>query len=533
MLKVSLDKKYLILLLMIIFLSIGWLFSNGIVVGHDTAFHYNRIIGLSNTIKNGDFLALIYDFYYGYGYANGLFYSNFYFYIPAFLSILGLSYMASFKILYIFITICTTLSIYYCLKSITKDNKISLIGTILYMFSNYRIVDIFVRGAMGEMLAFMIIPIVLLGIYEIVYRDYPKWYLFSIGFVLLLLSHVITTFLLAGILLIFLLCNYKRLFYDKYRIKYLLLSGIIGLFLGSFFLFPIMEQKITGNISIFLQGSFCLPQDEVVSLKDFFVPTGFFNKFIGITFILLLPIRLFIKKKETVNKELLNFADVLYLLAIISWVCTTNIFPWNIVGESLNFIQFPWRLLIIATSFLTFSYSIYFKYLTNNTILKCCYVFIILFSCLEIIIYSIQYGIRVDRVMELPENIIASGEYLLYGTNVEELEKENPIPVSNNSELEMSYQKHGTSLIINYKNNFEKNTYIEVPLFNYLGYDATGATIVNGQNNLIRLLVDKEEGRIEVKYQMTFVQKFSYVISFITFLFLSIFIIRKVKSSKY
>ena len=76
--------------------------------------------------------------------------------------------MASFKIFYILINIITAIIVYMCAKSIIKDKKVSLITTALYMFAGYRIIDIFVRGAMGEMLAFMVIPIIILGLYEIV-----------------------------------------------------------------------------------------------------------------------------------------------------------------------------------------------------------------------------------------------------------------------------------------------------------------------------------------------------------------------------
>ena len=96
--------------------------------------------------------------------------------------------------------------------------------------------------------------------------------------------------------------------------------------------------------------------------------------------------------------------------------------------------------------------------------------------------------------------------------------------------LEIDYKKNGTFIEISYKNNHEKDTYIEVPLFNYLGYKAEGAKLVNGENNLIRLLVDNESGKIKVYYGMTKIQKVSYIISFISTLgFIGYIIIEKRK----
>jgi len=519
------NNKTVLILIIIMLSSSLWLLTSGMPYAHDIEFHYDRLIGLTNTIKSGDLLALIHNTFYGYGYATGLFYSNFYFYIPAFLCILGLSYITSFKILYILINILTTLSIFWCLKSITKDKKISIIGTVLYMFSNYRLVDIYPRGAIGEMLAFMIIPIIILGLYEIVYRNYKKWYLFTIGFVLLLLCHLISTFLIGIFVFIFLMCNYKKLFEDKNRVKYLIISGLVGLLLGLFFLAPIIEQKLYGNINIFEGESFFLPQDNIVNIKEFLIPTDFFNKYLGFSLVLLLPIRYFIKKKDVTNKDILKFADIFFILGIISWLSTTIIFPWKLIGSLIGFIQFPWRLLIVATSLLTVSNVIYLKLLTSEKVKKYAYIVVILFSSVELIAYSVQYGIRKIQYDSFPDNVIGTGEYLIYGTDISNFDNASYIITSNNPNLELSYDKNGTSMEITYENNNMADTYIDIPLFNYLGYESTGAEIVNGDNNLIRLLLTKESGVIKVKYAGTNIQKISYIISCITLAGLIIYII--------
>jgi len=521
------NKKIVLILLSIMIFSSLWLLSSGMPYAHDIHFHYDRMIGLTRTIRNGNFLALIHDYFYGYGYASGLFYGNFYLYIPALLSILGLSYMTSFKILYLLINILTTLSIYYVLKSITKDKKISVIGTITYMFSNYRIVDVFVRGALGEMLAFMIIPFIILGLYEIVYRDYKKWYIFSISFVLLLLAHLITTLLLAVFVFIFILCNYKKFIENKNRIKYLMISGIVGLLLGSFFLFPILEQKLYGNISIFEDKSAFVPQDFIVRFKDFLVPTNFFNTHIGIVLMLLVPIRFFIKKDTVEEKNLLKLADTFYILGILAWIFTTKLFPWKIVGNSLSFIQFPWRLLIVSTPFLVFSYCIYFKYLDNKKLLKGIYWFAVIVSVSEMLLYSVQYGYRKIQYNTFPKNEIGTGEYLIYKTDITNFDKEKHVYKTNNSNMIIDYNKKGTKVTIKYSNNNRSNTYIEIPVFNYYGYKATGAKLVNGNNNVIRLNIKDKEGKIKVSYKGTNIQKISYIVSSITLLGLVVYIIKE------
>ena len=526
-------NKTLLILLLIMFLSSIWLINKGMPYQHDGDFHSSRLLSLARTIKNGDFLALIHDGYYGYGYANGIFYSNFFFYINAFLINIGMSTMTSFKLLNVFINIGTILSIYFVSKSISKDKKISIMITILYMFSLYRMVDVYVRGAIGETLAFMIIPVVLLGLYEIVYRDYKKWYIFTIGFVLLLLSHLITSFLMAIFIVIFLLFNYKSLLNDKKRIKYLFLSGLVGVLLGLFFILTLLEQYKAGYIQIFIDGTPIYLEEEVVSFKEFLIPTDLFNKNLGLSLILLIPIRFFIKTDKVKNIELLKYADIFFILGIFSWIFTTSIFPWKNLSSVLGFMQFPWRLLTIATSFMIFSYIIYFMYLKDNKkIIKYSYIVILLFSIITLGLYSYQYGYKNYHYPEHNDNSIGGGEYLPSGINFDTLfTLENGYRITGESLEITDYKKDGTTVHIMYK-NASKDDYIEIPLFNYLGYKAYNANIETGENGLIKLYPNKEEGSIKVYYSGTNITKVSYVVSTVTALVLLtyIFIERKKKN---
>ena len=49
------------------------------------------------------------------------------------------------------------------------------LAAFLYVFSLYRFTDIYVRGALGEVLAFIFMPVALIGIYEVLWGDEKKW----------------------------------------------------------------------------------------------------------------------------------------------------------------------------------------------------------------------------------------------------------------------------------------------------------------------------------------------------------------------
>ena len=118
------DKKLTIItLLMLIIIPSIWIIPKGLPWSHDIQYHYTRLAGLTESIKHGDFIALIHDTLNGYGYENGLFYANFFFYPTTILSLLGISYINAYKIMIIMVNIITVIVSYKCFKSILNNNR--------------------------------------------------------------------------------------------------------------------------------------------------------------------------------------------------------------------------------------------------------------------------------------------------------------------------------------------------------------------------------------------------------------------------
>ena len=66
---------------------------------------------------------------------------------------------------------------YELLKEITKKNKISLLGSIMYMCAPYALVNIYTRMALGEISAYAFFPILFLGIYNLINGNGKKTYI--------------------------------------------------------------------------------------------------------------------------------------------------------------------------------------------------------------------------------------------------------------------------------------------------------------------------------------------------------------------
>ena len=178
------EKKYVVgflIIISIIYASVLWL--PKVMEGHDTTFHVQRLINITEGLKNGYFpVRIAPDMYNGFGYSTQLFYCDILFYIPAFLALLGLPMLSAYKVLLISICVMTTVSTFYCSYKIIKDINGATICTVAACLSNYFAADIFTRGAVGETSALIFIPWALLGIYNVVMGDDDEWWPLLVGF---------------------------------------------------------------------------------------------------------------------------------------------------------------------------------------------------------------------------------------------------------------------------------------------------------------------------------------------------------------
>ena len=140
-----------IFLLLAICLSCFGLLNETIPGGHDLIFHLSRIEAISKGLQFGEFPVRIYpDYFYGYGYANGIMYPDLFLYPAALLCLVGVDVILAYKIMILVYTALTAIFIYRALIKITHHEWASRLGMLLYTVSLYRIVDVWTRAALGE-----------------------------------------------------------------------------------------------------------------------------------------------------------------------------------------------------------------------------------------------------------------------------------------------------------------------------------------------------------------------------------------------
>ena len=115
----------LIISIIIISLSTLTIFiKNGNVYADDIVFHTNRILGIAEALKGGQFPVKYYpNWYNGAGYFSSIFYGDIFLYIPALLVIIGLPIKISYYIFVFLILIAIYISFYFLMKKFTQ-NKI-------------------------------------------------------------------------------------------------------------------------------------------------------------------------------------------------------------------------------------------------------------------------------------------------------------------------------------------------------------------------------------------------------------------------
>ncbi len=177
------------------------LFNNYMIIGHDSAFHLARINGIYEGLRDGQFPVRLNPLQLdGYGYASGLLYPQLFFYFPAVLKFLNISTMLGMKLLLLAVNMGTVFLAYYGVKAVCQNERAAWLAAVLYTLNPYRLINFYVRGAVGECMAMAFFPLVLWGIYEILWKDSRKWWILFAGMTGVLNSHVLSVEFYAAVI---------------------------------------------------------------------------------------------------------------------------------------------------------------------------------------------------------------------------------------------------------------------------------------------------------------------------------------------
>jgi len=370
------NRLYIILSLVALFVAFLPLFSTNCINGHDIEYHLLRIEALKEGILAGKpFLRVNMLYFGGRGYASSLFYPDFLLYIPAFLRCLGLSINMSY---HIFVGVCLLLSymaMYYCAGLLKReviggDGRFAgLIAAVCYLLAQYHLDDVYTRAAVGEFTAMIFLPFLVYGLYDIVLGEMKKPVMLVIGFVGVLLCHTNTTvFCLLLFTVFFILTIIYRLIRKisgtgKWMIE-IVKAAILSMLLTAFYYIPVFEQFMADKFQTGA-GGFDLDYEKLLLREVFLNQNPALGVFLPIILVALGVLSHGIRvtdASQDKNRRLITgqrIADVSAIIGVAFTLSVTGIVPWHALQNVLSFVQFPWRLFIMATPFICVAAALY------------------------------------------------------------------------------------------------------------------------------------------------------------------------------
>lgn len=310
-------------------------------ISQDITFHINRFVGLANAFEEGQILPKIYPYANnGFGYATPLFYCDLFLYPFAILYHFGLSVVWCYKLCVLFYTTLGNIFIYLIFKKETNNRKLSLLASFLYLTCSYHLLNIFIRGALGEILAMTFVPLVLYAIYRILVKHEDCFVFLGISFSLLVQSHLISS-LLYGILffcmiVVFLIMNRKDFSLIKKTIITIIKGTIIALLLCAWYLLPMFEQMHSQTFWLSVNSQYNNINTTIQPVSDLIRSSSYkFIPGIGIVLVLFNILYLLVKKNK-------------YITIIIIYILFMYLIIFGLIpGTILNVVQFYFRFYIV------------------------------------------------------------------------------------------------------------------------------------------------------------------------------------------
>ena len=261
---------------------------------------------------------------FGYPVANFLYPGFMYFAVP--IHVLGLSFLDTIKAVLVFSIVATAVFSYFWLSKIF-DKSSAIVGSLVITYTPYHLFDLYKRGSVGELFAFVWVSFTLWVI------ESRNFLFISIGIFLLAISHTTIFLLFTPFLFIYSLIR------KTITMKETIISFAFGFLMSSFFIIPAIYELQFTNFAT----------TKISNLSEYFVSFGLigFSTF----FILALSLFVFLRYRKGSNLFLLFF--FISVLGIFLSVSVSEPI-WKMLPS--NLIQFPFRLLsylIFGVGFLT------------------------------------------------------------------------------------------------------------------------------------------------------------------------------------
>jgi hypothetical protein len=336
----------------------------GFFASLDGTFHVYRLAALDRAVRAGALYPRWFpEFAFGYGQPVLNFYGPLSYYWGLPLTLLGINGALALKLVFATGLIAAALAMYLFAR-VYWDRGAALVAAVAYAYLPYHLVDLYVRGAVAEFLAFVWFPLVLWSFHRLTDASRQQGTiqgpLATLLLAALVVTHSLSALIFAPVLGVYLLILLLKQGNRQSTGRVALALGLAAA-LSVFYWLPVLaESQYVGLGHGASQGYqvHLLPPAELFSLHPAYpypteagVPQTFPLGLIQVVILLaalILPFRL----------QRHRWAVVFFLaLALLSaFVLTTTSLPlWRLFERGLAFLQYPWRfqaLTALASAFL-------------------------------------------------------------------------------------------------------------------------------------------------------------------------------------
>jgi len=245
-----------VLLIIISILPILSIFRAGMYKSGDLSFHVTEEMVFFRSLSEGTLFPIWGGNMNGtYGYPLFMFFYPLPFYFMSFIHLFGLSFINSAKLFLALAYLFSGIFMYLWLKKVVNKTA-SFVGALFYLFAPYHLIDLHFRVDIGEVLAFVFIPLNLYAATNVIETKKARWFFLealSIGS--LLLSHPAISFESIPALFLYTLCLIKNPFQNKKQLFTQIAAFFTGFFLIAFYWVPLFYDlrytylNMTPNIS--------------------------------------------------------------------------------------------------------------------------------------------------------------------------------------------------------------------------------------------------------------------------------------------
>lgn len=364
--------------------------SHHVFFGADIIFHWARIYDMRETILQGTFTnnVALNNFN-----QNGSAVMSMYPKLNLFPIVILSFFVKSFvKLMYIVFILRNFVSLvvsYFSCLQFTKSRTVSYIFSISYTLSTVTLFYCFKSMDMGVSSSLIYLPLVIFGIYNLL--DNKSWKELTIGISSIVFCHIITAVMAIVLVLIVICLNFKKM--GNIEVVKSLSKFFISTFLiTSFFWLPFLVISFGNIISMPYN---VIPLDGI-DYNDFF--NSVFNNKVD-HFITIFAFAGIVT--SIVNyKKLCTYSKQIFWISSVFLLISTKFFPWNLLRGTLleTTFQFPYRLLVISQLLFIYLFSKQIVNMLRNNKL-------ILLVSLSVIVLSAQIVSQKDISNDSNNNV--------------------------------------------------------------------------------------------------------------------------------